>query len=56
MENLLADNPEVEQYVENLLSSYSSDINSWLNSSILPQINVVIKSISMSLIGLLITL
>lgn len=53
VEKLLADNPEVEQFVENLLSSYSSDINSWLNSSILPQINVVIKSISMSLIGLL---
>ena len=50
VEKLLSDNPEVEQYVENLLNSYSSDIAGWLNRSIVPQINVLIKSISMSLI------
>ena len=53
VEKLLSDNPEVEQYVENLLNSYSSDIAGWLNRSIVPQINVLIKSISMSLIGIL---
>ncbi|MGN0413806.1 MAG: AI-2E family transporter [Lachnospiraceae bacterium] len=53
VEKLLSDNPEVEQYVENLLNSYSSDIAGWLNRSIVPQINVLIKSISLSLIGIL---
>jgi len=51
-ESLLEDNPDLEIYVEEILRFYAVDIEDWLNSSIMPMINDIIKSVSMSLISL----
>lgn len=52
-DKLLADNPEVEQYIKNLYDTYSQDLNSLLDTNVLPTVNTLIRSASMSLIGML---
>lgn len=52
-ERLLADNPEVETYIEGLLSTYSKDIDTFLEENALPTLNTLIRSASMSLISAL---
>lgn len=52
-ERLLADNPDVEAYIEGLLATYSNDLNSFLEENALPTLNTVIRSASMSLISAL---
>ncbi len=48
IEELLADNPEVEKYLEDLLDTYSADLDEWLEKNFLPKMNSFIGSISMS--------
>lgn len=52
-ERLLADNPEVESYIEGLLATYSKDLDSFLEKNALPTLNTLIRSASMSLISAL---
>lgn len=52
-DKLLADNPEVEQYIQNLFDTYSQDLNGLLDTNVLPTVNTLIRSASMSLIGML---
>ena len=52
-ERLLADNPDVEAYIEGLLATYSKDLNSFLEENALPTLNTLIRSASMSLISAL---
>lgn len=60
VEKLLADNPEVEKNLTALLETYSNDLNKWLDDTVLPTINSMIRSVSasvtMSVISLLKTL
>lgn len=51
--NLLEDNPSLREYFNNLIESYSSDLQSWLNNSLLPQITTIVKSVSLSVISVL---
>lgn len=51
-QKLLADNPDIEQTVVMLIDTYSVDIEEWLNKSILPQINNLLKTVSLSMISL----
>lgn len=52
-ERLLADNPDVEAYIESLLSTYSKDLDSFLDNNVMPTINNFILSASMGVIGML---
>lgn len=53
VDNLINNNPELEKYVNDILKYYAIDVEQWLNSSIMPMINNIIKSVSLSVIGLL---
>lgn len=52
-EKLLADNPDVEAYIESLLSTYSKDLDSLLDNKVMPTINNFILSASIGVIGML---
>lgn len=52
MNKILADNPQIESIINNMLSEYSVELNNWLNTKLVPQINIVIKEVSVSLIGI----
>ncbi len=52
-EKLLADNPDVEAYIESLLNTYSKDLDSLLDKRVMPTINSFILSASMGVIGML---
>ncbi len=49
---LLADNPEIEKTAGELISTYSKDLESWLNKTMLPQMNTILKTVSLSMISL----
>lgn len=51
-QKLLADNPDIEHTVIKLIDTYSVDLENWLNKSILPQVNNLLKTVSLSMIGL----
>ncbi len=46
-----ADNPDIMTFVMDNLSKYSVEIERYLNNSIIPQMETVVKSVSLSLIG-----
>lgn len=51
--NLLLDkNPDIEIIVNEFLTKFSTEINNYLQTEILPHINEIIKTLSLSLIGL----
>lgn len=52
-EKLLADNPDVEAYIESLLNTYSKDLDSLLDNKVMPTVNNFILSASMGVIGML---
>ena len=52
-ERLLADNPDVEAYIEGLLSTYSKDLDAFLENNVLPTVNNLIRSASVGMIGVL---
>lgn len=51
-QKLLADNPDIEHTVIKLIDTYSTDFQEWLNKSMLPQINNLLKTVSLSMISL----
>ena len=50
---LLANNPSIRGVVNGLLEKYSMKIPDWINNSLMPQINSIIKSLSLSVISFL---
>lgn len=53
---LLQDNPEFEASITNIVDKYSSELSSWLNSKLLPSMNELLKSFSLSVISFLVAL
>lgn len=53
---LLADNPDIEQAVMSLLDKYSVELNNFLNQSLLPGMNELIKNVSLSFLSFLMRL
>lgn len=51
VEKMFEDNPDMETVVINLLDTYSAEINQWLNTTLLPQMNELLKTVSLSLIS-----
>lgn len=53
LNNLLEDNATIKEYVLNLFSRYSMEIENWLNEIILPKSSELLKTLSLSVIGIL---
>lgn len=51
--NLLEDNPDVEQMITGLLDQYSDYLETLLNEKIIPQINNLIMTVSMSIYAII---
>lgn len=49
----LADNPEIERIVVQILNIYSGEFSNYLNNSIIPQMESLLKTVSLSLISVL---
>ncbi len=49
----LADNPDIEKMVINFLDTYSEEFTNYLNNSIVPQMETLVKHVSLSLISVL---
>lgn len=48
---LLADNTEVSSYITRLIAKYSVELESWLNDTVLTTSSELIKTVSLSIIG-----
>ncbi len=53
---LLQDNPDIEATFNTLITRYSSELSSWLNSKLLPGMNDIIKSFSLGVLGFVVNL
>lgn len=49
----LEDNPDIERLVIQVLDMYSEELNNYLNNNIVPQMETLLKTVSLSMIGLL---
>ncbi len=49
----LEDNPDIEKMVIRILDEYSEEFTRYLNGSIIPQMETLVKQLSMSMIGVL---
>ncbi len=56
MQKLLADNPDIEAAVIEVMDTYSGELNNFLNLSLLPKMNEVIRSISLSFLSFIMRL
>lgn len=50
---ILINNPSISDLVNDLLEKYSHQIPEWLNNSLMPKVNAIIKSLSLSVISFL---
>lgn len=56
VQRLLADNPDIEAAVIEVMDKYSVELNNFLNLNLLPKMNELIKDVSLSFLGFLKTL
>ena len=56
LQKLLADNPDIEAAVIEVMDTYSGELNNFLNLSLLPKMNEVIRSISLSFLSFIMRL
>lgn len=53
---ILENNPEMESTVTDLFNTYSTKIGEWLNTSLMPELNALLKTLSLSVISFLTSL
>lgn len=53
LNQLLADNPEIKDYVTNLVNRYSAELERFLNETVLIKSSELIKTVSLSVLGFL---
>lgn len=51
LEELLANNAQIEKLATDLINRYSTELEGWLNDTLMPQINILIREVSLSVIG-----
>lgn len=51
IDSTLSLNQDIESFANNMLDTYYVELNDWLNNSLLPQVNVIVKEVSLSLIS-----
>ena len=49
---VLEDNPSLREYFNEMIKKYSTDLEYWMNNSLLPQITTIVKSVSLSVISI----
>ena len=49
--SLLKDNPDMENTVNNLISTYSTKAEEWLSHDLMPQMNSILRELSSGLVG-----
>lgn len=49
---LLEDNPEISSYIVGLLNDYSTDIEGFINTTVLPQLNNLLKTVTASVFSI----
>lgn len=54
LESVLADNPQVELYINNMINTYTPELKDWLNGTLLPQMNLAIRAVSSYAINVLV--
>ena len=52
-EELLANNPEIKDYVLRMIDRYSTELEGWMNGVLLPSSSALIRTVSMSVISTL---
>lgn len=52
LQNILANNPEIEKTVSDLINTYSHELENWMNRTLIPQMNTILKTVSLSMIGI----
>lgn len=50
---ILADNPQIESLVNNMLNEYSGELTNWMNTKLIPQLNVILREVSVSVFGII---
>lgn len=50
-EHTLSMDKSLESTVSNLITTYSDEFNNWLNGSLMPRLNIIIKEVSLSVLG-----
>lgn len=51
LQEILANNPEFEKIVSDLISTYSPRLEEWMNNTLIPQMNTILKTVSLSMLG-----
>ena len=51
VQTVLVANPEIDELISNLIETYSHDFESWFNETLMPQVNEILKTVSLSMIG-----
>lgn len=51
LEDILAYNPEFEKVVNDLINTYSPRLQEWMNNTLVPQMNTILKTVSLSMLG-----
>lgn len=52
VQEILASNPEIERVVSDLINTYSKELENWMNKTVIPQMNTILKTVSLSMLGL----
>lgn len=50
---IFEDNPNFRDFFNNAVKTYSSDLESWLNNSLVPKISTIVMNVSLSVISIL---
>ncbi len=56
IDDILKNNPSFEASITDILEKYSKELTSWLNSKLLPSMNEIIKTFSLSIISFFVAL
>lgn len=48
---ILSNNSKIEELATDIITKYSSALENWMNNSLMPQINVIIRELSLGVIG-----
>ncbi|MDO4291981.1 MAG: AI-2E family transporter [Eubacteriales bacterium] len=51
VEHILANNPSIEKTATELINTYSGSMEKWLNESAMPKINELLRTVSLSMLG-----
>lgn len=51
LDRVLAANPEIEKTVGDLIDTYSQTLEDWMNNTLLPQMNTILKTVSLSMLS-----